>query len=159
MTQDAPLHRPSIFPASGFEHRGRHYCVECTTSVDDFTAYVDWPCRTARALSDGSAVAAPLEGEWPEGTEWPDGMEMIRQVREALGMFAGAMSITPKVAWEQALERARGLAEAITKHHERIKTLGVNNTRDKPQWGGPWDHELWATVGLPSGPEPGAGGT
>ena len=47
---------------------------------------------------------------------------------------------------------AEKLIEAITLHHERCKTLGLNFNRDKPQWGGPWDHELWATVGLPSGP-------
>jgi hypothetical protein len=48
------------------------------------------------------------QAEWDA---WPDGMEMIRQVREALGLFAGAMPITPKQAWEEALERARGLSQ------------------------------------------------
>jgi hypothetical protein len=38
-------------------------------------------------------------------------MEMIRQVREAAGLFGGAMPITPQQAWEEALERIRGLAE------------------------------------------------
>ena len=54
----------------------------------------------------------------------------------------------------QALLEAENerLRAAITLHHERCKTLGLNLNRDKPQWGGPWDHELWATVGLPSGP-------
>lgn len=43
------LHRPSIFPASRGDHKGRYYCLECTVAVDDFMAYVDWPCRTAVA--------------------------------------------------------------------------------------------------------------
>lgn len=41
---------------------------------------------------------------------WPDGMEMVRQAREAVGLFAGAMPITPQQAWEEALERMRQLA-------------------------------------------------
>lgn len=40
-------HRRSTSPASMGEHKGRHYCVACTVSVDDFTAYVDWPCGLA----------------------------------------------------------------------------------------------------------------
>lgn len=38
---------------------------------------------------------------------WPDGMEMIRQLREAAGLYAGAMPITPQKAWEEALEVVR----------------------------------------------------
>lgn len=41
------LHRRSESPASSGDHKGRHYCIACTTSVDDFTAYVDYPCKTA----------------------------------------------------------------------------------------------------------------
>lgn len=44
------------------------------------------------------------------------------------------------------------MVDAITLHHERVKTLGLNDHRGALQWGGPWDHELWATVGLPNGP-------
>lgn len=47
----------------------------------------------------------------PSKQSWPDGMEMIRQAREALGMFAGAMPITPQQAWEEALDRMCGLAQ------------------------------------------------
>lgn len=46
----AKLHRRSLFPASRGAHQGRHYCLTCTSDVDDFTAYVDWPCATAAAL-------------------------------------------------------------------------------------------------------------
>lgn len=50
------------------------------------------------------------EGDAVRG-DWPDGMEMIRQAREAVGLFSGAMPITPQQAWEGALERMRGLAQ------------------------------------------------
>lgn len=33
----------------------------------------------------------------------PDHQEMIRRLREALGLFAGAMPITPEEAFEEAL--------------------------------------------------------
>lgn len=54
---------------------------------------------------------ADLAGESNMQEGWPDGMEMIRQAREALGMFAGAMPITPQQAWEEALDRMCGLAQ------------------------------------------------
>jgi hypothetical protein len=46
-----------------------------------------------------------------QSSTWPDGMEFIRQAREALGLFSGAMPITPQQAWEDALHRMRGLSE------------------------------------------------
>jgi hypothetical protein len=44
--------------------------------------------------------------------DWPDGMEMIRQARRALGLFDGAMPITPQQAWEEALARMRMLGDS-----------------------------------------------
>jgi hypothetical protein len=41
--------------------------------------------------------------------DWPDGMAMVRQLREALGLFSGAMPISPKEAWDEALDAARNL--------------------------------------------------
>jgi hypothetical protein len=41
----------------------------------------------------------------------PNHQDLIREVREAAGMFAGAMPISPKEAFEQALERIRALEE------------------------------------------------
>ena len=68
-----------------------------------------------------------------------------------MSMFAGTFD-----AHEAEITRLEGenaeLREAITLHYERVKTLGLNSSRDKPQWGGPWDHELWATLGLPASP-------
>jgi hypothetical protein len=58
-----PLHRRSLFPASNTSHMGRYYCVACTVSVDDFTAYMDWPCPTALRVRDGLPVAAPIDGD------------------------------------------------------------------------------------------------
>jgi hypothetical protein len=42
---------------------------------------------------------------------WPDGMTMVRQLRDTLGLFSGAMPVSPKQAWEEALARVRGLTE------------------------------------------------
>lgn len=38
---------------------------------------------------------------------WPTGHSMIVQLREALGLFAGAMPISPQRAWEDALAEVR----------------------------------------------------
>ncbi len=35
----------------------------------------------------------------------PHIIELVQQLRERLGMFAGAMAISPEEAWEQALRR------------------------------------------------------
>ena len=44
------LHQRSILPASRGEHKGQHFCRACSTSVDDFTVYVDWPCPEVQAI-------------------------------------------------------------------------------------------------------------
>lgn len=43
---------------------------------------------------------------------WPTSHSMIVQLREALGLFAGAMPITPQRAWEDALTEVRRLRTA-----------------------------------------------
>ena len=48
-------------------------------------------------------------GVGQQSDSWPEGMEFIRQAREALGLFSGAMPITPQQAWEEALEHMRRL--------------------------------------------------
>ena len=40
---------------------------------------------------------------------WPTGHEMVTQLREALGLFTGAMPISPQRAWEEALAEVRRL--------------------------------------------------
>lgn len=42
------LHGRSLMTATGSEYRGQHFCMACTTYIDDYTAYVVWPCKTAR---------------------------------------------------------------------------------------------------------------
>lgn len=44
------LHRRSSIPIWKGAHVGEHPCLACTTSVDDFTAYVPWPCATVKAF-------------------------------------------------------------------------------------------------------------
>jgi hypothetical protein len=43
----------------------------------------------------------------------PDHQELVRELREAVGLFAGAMPVTPKAAWEEAVERAGLLPAAL----------------------------------------------
>jgi hypothetical protein len=45
------LHQRSTLSASRGEHKGRHFCRACSTSVDDFTAYTDWPCPEVQAIT------------------------------------------------------------------------------------------------------------
>lgn len=49
----------------------------------------------------------------------PDHQELVRQVREAAGMFAGAMPVSPKEAFEQALEDIRGQREHVSAREAR----------------------------------------
>lgn len=42
---------------------------------------------------------------------WPTSHSMIAQLREALGLFAGAMAISPKQVWEETLAEVRRLRE------------------------------------------------
>jgi hypothetical protein len=82
------------------------------------------------ALDDAlDKVRADAPGPWDvetvsAATGWPDGMEMIRQVREAVGLFAGAMPITPQQAWQEALEtldRLTALAEERLAGLDRLR--------------------------------------
>jgi hypothetical protein len=42
---------------------------------------------------------------------WPTGYSMVVQLREALGLFAGAMPIPAQAAWDEALAEVRRLRE------------------------------------------------
>lgn len=42
----------------------------------------------------------------------PQPIDLCRELREALGMFAGSMPCTPKQAWDEAIAKARSLAAA-----------------------------------------------
>lgn len=43
--------------------------------------------------------------------EKPTLIDLVRELRETVGLFAGAMPITPKEAWEQALAEVTRLRE------------------------------------------------
>jgi hypothetical protein len=58
-------------------------------------------------MTDRDRLVEALKDE-----DWPDGMEMIRQLRDAVGLFSGAMPISPKQAWEDAIARVKQLAAA-----------------------------------------------
>jgi hypothetical protein len=63
-----------------------------------------------------TAVIALVTASAPaEPAPWPEGMEMIRQVRDAAGLFAGAMPISPQMAWDEALDRIRGLNDEVAR--------------------------------------------
>jgi hypothetical protein len=54
------IHRKSLFAAANGTHRGKHYCMSCTFSADDWTYYEPYPCPTATAVNaPQSATAAP----------------------------------------------------------------------------------------------------
>lgn len=40
----------------------------------------------------------------------PDPRDLVRELRAALGLFAGALPYSPKQAWEEAIEVVRRLA-------------------------------------------------
>ena len=40
----------------------------------------------------------------------PEPLDLVRELRQAVGLFDGAMPITPKRAWDEAIDRARQLA-------------------------------------------------
>jgi hypothetical protein len=54
---------------------------------------------------------------------WPTAHELVVQLREALGLFAGAMPVPPQQVWEEALAEARRLAAA----QRRVAELEAEN--------------------------------
>lgn len=71
-------------------------------------------------MQEAGSVPMMTSGEWKQATrlsasDWPDPHTFIVELRDALGMFSGAMHISPKQAWEDALtevRRLRDVAEA-----------------------------------------------
>lgn len=41
----------------------------------------------------------------------PEPIDLVRELRETLGLFAGAMPCSPQEAWNEALDKVRGLME------------------------------------------------
>ena len=43
----------------------------------------------------------------PDSDAWPEPIEFVRKLRNMVGLFDGALPISPKAAWEEALDRVR----------------------------------------------------
>lgn len=55
----------------------------------------------------------------------PQPIDLVRELRETLGMFAGAMPVSPQTAWEEALGVVRDLCSGrCWKCHERTHNGG-----------------------------------
>lgn len=60
-------------------------------------------------------LVADLTGRY-RGEDWnaeyePDPRDLVRELREALGMFAGALPYSPKQAWEEAIAEVRRIRQ------------------------------------------------
>lgn len=43
----------------------------------------------------------------PTPDRWPDPHDLVVELREAVGLFAGALPISPKAAWDEAIAVAK----------------------------------------------------
>lgn len=50
----------------------------------------------------------------------PTLIDLVRELRGAVGLFDGAMPITPKAAWEEAIEKVKALAQDDDKADPRF---------------------------------------
>lgn len=73
-------------------------------SLFDLTTF-DPPLSSCASLTDEQQRVQDRDTETQAG--WPTGYSMIVQLREALGLFAGAMLISPARAWDEALTEVR----------------------------------------------------
>lgn len=46
----------------------------------------------------------------------PTPSDLVQELREACGLFGGSMSVTPKQAWEQAIERVKAMRDGKCSH-------------------------------------------
>jgi hypothetical protein len=60
---------------------------------------------------------------------WPDRMEMVRELRRATGLFDGAIPVSAKVAWDEAIAKVRDLQADRTAGLDVIARLTTG-----------WDH-------------------
>lgn len=59
---------------------------------------------------------------------WPDPHDFIIELRQAVGLFAGAMPIPPKVAWDEAVAVARRAAKERDAFEATLISEGYNTT-------------------------------
>lgn len=93
-------------------------------------------------------LVADLTGRY-RGEDWnaeyePDPRDLVRELREALGMFAGALPYSPKQAWEEAIADVRrirqdgtlrhALTEALEALRLTVEYVGLQTLRPFPGW-------------------------
>lgn len=76
-----------------------------------------WNALAPLVREYGTVKLGGILREWLRIDRPPDAeptpTDLVRQLREVLGMFAGAMSVTPQAAWEEALQRVEQLKEGM----------------------------------------------
>lgn len=61
----------------------------------------------------------------------PTLVDLVRELRQALGLFDGAMPVTPKEAWEEALSMVHDLTQGqCWSCHEKNKASHIGGTDD-----------------------------
>ena len=113
---EAPTPLPTDFtghePRECGEHRpglGRAWCFDCSEWCYPHAPCVRCELPTLRAKADAE----------------PSALDLVRELREALGLFSGAMPVTPKHAWDEALTQVTRLKAAsspspLALHRERL---------------------------------------
>jgi len=59
----------------------------------------------------------------------PNHQDQIRELREAAGLFAGAMPITPKQAWDEAIVKVTGMRDEIKRLKRIMAATADRETR------------------------------
>lgn len=57
----------------------------------------------------GSAAFKAITGEEPTTTAEPTPIDLVRVLRVVLGLPSGSLAVTPKAAWDEAIEHVRKL--------------------------------------------------
>lgn len=59
---------------------------------------------------------------------WPTAHDLVVHLRDALGLFSGAMPVPPQQAWEEALAEARRLRTESAQLRLQLKECGSRHT-------------------------------
>lgn len=70
-----------------------------------------------------SSAPPPPPPPPPVAGGWPDGHTFIRELLEALGRYSGAMSVTPKEVWDNALADVRFLKDYYDRQNRSGPTI------------------------------------
>lgn len=63
----------------------------------------------------------------------PSAIDLTRELREALGMFAGAMPVSPKAAWEEALADVRRVVTHRQQVMDALAILALHTPIEVPE--------------------------